>query len=248
MDYDRYMIKESYHLNLYTSQINESKALKPNAIFDIFQLAAGMHAAKYSFDGPTIMHKGIIWLLVENKYEVVANLDSIYEIIVETRPIGNGKIKHLRDYIIYDIYGNTLIKGTSVWCLFDINKKTPIVDNEIKFIGDFYEKRAFDEPLEKIKIIEKEELTNIKSFEMNRSYYDVNNHVNNSFYAGFIYDCLDPSLNIESIKIDYVHQTFLNDRIDIFSTKLNENRLYFAGYVDDLLVFKAIIEVKNENK
>ena len=95
------MILNEYNVTVYTSMVNENKDLKPQAVLDIFQYGAVKSSEEYSIDGPSIVHKGVIWVLVSVHYEVFKRGTGQGEYKLKTWPRkSKSKIKHLRDYII----------------------------------------------------------------------------------------------------------------------------------------------------
>ena len=98
--------------------------IAPWSVLDIFQDVASGHVEEYHlcFDG--MLSKGLIWVLVRTKYQVINDpKPSNKELYVTTWQSEQARADFTRDYIIKDKDGNILIKGSSKWCLIDINTR-----------------------------------------------------------------------------------------------------------------------------
>ena len=239
------MSKVKYGVTVYTSSTNEIKHLKPQAVLDIFQYGAVKHSEEYKIDGPSIVNQDVIWILVTNKYEVLKHENGQGNYEIETWPRkSNSRIKHFREYILKNENGEVVIKGTSVWCLFDLNKKLPCSRPEISFPFELIDECVMDGEPNKIPTLDIKTAAVLNSFPILRSYYDSNHHTNNAVYGQFIYECLNENETVKKLQIDYINQTYVGDIIDIYSIKNAAKPQYFAGYCGDKLIFKALVEVE----
>ena len=239
------MILDEYNITVYTSMVNENKDLKPQAVLDIFQYGAVRCSEAYKIDGPSIIHKGVIWVLVSVKYEVIKNGTGQGEYVLKTRPRKSlSKIKHLRDYVLYDEHNEIVVKGTSVWCIVDIKTKMPCYRPEICFPDELLDYGVFENEPRRIRGIEIKNTAEPQYFSILNSYYDSNKHTNNANYGMFIYESLDKGARIKSLTLDFVNQTFVGDKIAVYSVKNTAEPQYFAGFVGENTIFKAIVEVE----
>lgn len=239
------MFKQEYKITIYTTSTNEFKHLKPQAVLDVFQYGAVRQSEEYKIDGPSIIEQGIIWILVNNKYEILKHENGQGEYTLITWPRkSNSKVKHFREYVLRNDKGEDVVKGTSVWCLFDLERKIPCFREGICFPFELLDEAVCGGEPKKIPTLDVKNAAKLNSFSILRSYYDSNNHTNNSIYGMFIYECLDAGKKVKSLQIDYINQTYVGDVIDVYTIKNAAEPQYFAGYCGEKLIFKALVEVE----
>ena len=239
------MILDEYNITVYTSMVNENKDLKPQAVLDIFQYGAVKQSEVYKIDGPSIIDKGIIWVLVSVNYEIMKHGTGQGEYVLKTWPRkSSSKIKHLRDYVLYDEKKEIVVKGTSVWCIVDLKTKMPCYRPEICFPGELLDYGVFENEPKRIRGLEIKNAAKPNYFSILNSYYDSNKHTNNANYGLFIYEGLDKGCKIKSLSLDFVNQTFVGDKVAVYSVKNPAEPQYFVGFVGENTIFKAIVEVE----
>ena len=239
------MILDEYNITVYTSMVNENKDLKPQAVLDIFQYGAVRQSEAFKIDGPSIIDKGVIWVLVSVNYEITKYGTGQGEYVLKTWPRkSTSKIKHYRDYVLYDEKRNVVVKGTSVWCIVDIKTKMPCYRPEICFPGELLDYGVFETEPRRIRGLDIKNTAEPQYFSILSSYYDSNKHTNNANYGMFIYECLNKGSRIKSLSLDFVNQTFIGDKIEVYSSKNTAEPQYFVGFVGENTIFKAIVEVE----
>ena len=237
------MIFDNYNITVYTSMVNDNKDLKPQAVLDIFQYGAVKQSQAYHIDGPSIIDKGVIWVIISIHYEVLKHNTGEGEYVLKTWPRkSNSKIKHLRDYILCDKEGNEIIKGTSTWCLIDLKTNFPVYRPDICFPDELSDDKVFIEETKRIVIDNSKITADPEYFPILKSYYDSNKHTNNAVYGMFIYELLNKKSILNSLTIDFISQTFVGDKLKVYSYKNAAEPQYFVGYVDEKLIFKALVE------
>ena len=97
--------------------------IKPSAIMGYFQDIAATHAVELGVGFDDLKVQGLFWVL--NRLSAVIEKSPVIgeQITVTTYPHKPGTVDAIRDYIITDASGNTLIRGTSRWCVLDISSK-----------------------------------------------------------------------------------------------------------------------------
>lgn len=97
--------------------------IKPSAIMEYFQDLATVHAAEIGISCETMKERNLCWVL--NRLSAVIERSPMLgeEITVTTFPHKPGIADALRDYYIFDGKGELLIRGTSRWCVLDIESK-----------------------------------------------------------------------------------------------------------------------------
>lgn len=228
---------------LTTGGFDQDNNLTPFTILDIFQDIAGLHAAKLNATYNK-SNSNIIWLLLRNKFEIIKSINKPVEVIVRTWPIKPKRIDYDRDYEIYDLDNNLLIKGSSKWCLFNLETNL-IVRDLINFDGIYLIERTFPNDLKKINIPQDLDEEYLGSRTIPNSYIDVNNHVNNAKYTYFIMDNLSlaKDTKVQSFEINYHKELKKDDVVHLFQRKIN-NLYYIYGKMNDELIFSSMISIK----
>ena len=239
------MILDEYNVTVYTSMVDENKDLKPQSVLDIFQYGAVKQSEAFKIDGPSIVHQGVIWVLVSIHYEVFKTGTGQGEYVLKTWPRkSSSKIKHLRDYIIFDSNNDVVVKGTSTWCIVDIKTKMPVYRPDICFPEELLEDKVFDKEPTRIIAQDVKNTAEPQYFSVLNSYYDSNKHTNNAVYGLFIYEVLSKNYKVKKFTLDFINQTFVGDKIAVYNTKNAAEPQYFCGYVGEKLIFKALVEVE----
>ena len=188
--------------------------LLPSAILDMFQEAAGRHAEMLGCGFDKFSDKGLLWVIVRSKFEVVKNPEMHSTVLVKTWPLPPAKFSFRRDYLMTNKKGEILIKATSDWMIIDSNTrsfaKADKVYPEEEFITDF----ALDEKLKKLHFSGVE----TKSYVVTPSYCDIdrNCHVNNTKYPEYILNALDvEGLTVKSFQIDHHKEVLKGQKLKI---------------------------------
>lgn len=210
--------------------------LKMSSILDLTQEIATHHANILHVGFDDFISKNLIWVIVRNKFEVVNDTHSLNKVKIKTYPLKNNLVEYPRDYEIYNENDELIIKGRSIWMIYDLKTKkvaTPHLD-----IYDEGREGVFINRLKRLaKPIKKDEEF-VKDIIITQSLLDHNMHLNNSHCADLFIDLFNPKedLKIVSFQIEYASQCFLNDLLSLYKYKI-DNKYYIYAYKDDVLKF-----------
>ncbi len=229
----------------YTYTVNNRDCyddLAPWSILDLFQDIASEHIDNYGYGFDGLISKGLIWILVRTKYDVIkAPITSDKELIVTTWQAEKGRADFTRDYIISNTKGETLVIGSSKWCIIDFNTRriapTSVIDVDIS-----YNQKNYQEPFMKLNFPSLLNNENKYCEQVSFSKLDHNGHLNNSKYAEIIMDAikLTKDEKIKSLEINYLKEAFLGDNIIVKNQK-EDKEIFIEGYKEDELIFKSKI-------
>lgn len=217
-------------IELRTSDFDCYRRLLPSAILDIFQVAAGKHADELNCGSSVLAKENLLWVLVRTKYEVISNPQLFQKVVVKTWPITPSRLGFKREYLMEDLSGNPLVKGSSDWVIINGETRRMVPTANIYPADmEYIQQTMFEEKLTKISDFEAEDdgIFIRAGFSM----LDINNHVNNTKYANFAVDALEPKENevIKTFQIDYRHEVQMGDNLNVF-----------AGRARDLALVKGI--------
>ena len=182
---------------------------------------------------------------------MVRNPQYFSKVTVRTWPHSLSRFSFLRDFEMRDEEGGLLVVASQEWVLMDVEtRKFASVKDFYTGPMDFCEDRVFEKKARKAPSFD----------EGNRPDYvivpgyssiDLNGHVNNAIYAGFVIDALNPGPegDLKTMQIDYRHEV-LPDRSLTVHTLVEEGRSLSKGVNEDSVVaFGAVMEfvVKGDN-
>lgn len=201
--------------------------LLPSAILDMFQEAAGQHAEILGCGFENFSKKGLLWVIVRSKFEVIKSPEVHSTVFVKTWPLPPTRLSYRRDYLMADENGDVLIKATSDWVVIDSNtrsfaKADMVYPENEEYITDLSIQ-------EKLKKLHTPEMTG-QAFVVTPSYCDIdrNGHVNNTKYAEYVLNALNPEcINIKSFQIDY-HKEVLKGE-PLYIKVANDEKNSFAS-------------------
>lgn len=214
--------------SLRTGDFTCNHSLLPSAILDLFQTVAGEHANILGCGFNDLIKKGLIWVIVKTKYEVITQPPLFSRVRVKTWPLPPSRISFQREYLIEDESGNPLVKGTSDWVVVDSVSRKLASAKEVYPDMEFCAEKMFEGRAPKIQDFGATEnpYVIIPRF----SQLDMNNHVNNTKYLNFALDSADISSNeeISSAQIEFRHEVLADTELNVYSTRI-ENEIICKG-------------------
>ena len=224
-------LERDYYLRI--SDFDRYGRLKASSILDIFQDIAASHANELGIGFDAMMAHETIWVLSKVKFEVFSQ-PALYETVhVKTWPLQPDKLIFTRDYLITDKNGETVAKGTSEWVVINSTTRKLVTIADIFPIKEgFITEKLFDGKIKKVPDFEE----NPEPYTIQTTFCncDINGHVNNTKYANFVYDALNPSEGetIKTFQIDYIQEVSSGTKLSVH-TKQNDNEIFAKGISDN---------------
>lgn len=179
-------------------EVDKDQRCTPVALLNYLEETATSHshAAGYSIDKLKSDNMG--WILLRWSVEI-DKLPMLNDIItVETWGSGFKHFYAIREYEVRDAKGNNIIKATSLWILFDIERRRPLrIPQNLADAYGVIPIRAVDDPFDKLNGCTNP-VTNI-NFPIKRSDIDTNKHVNNARYIEWIMETVPDDIYNGSI-------------------------------------------------
>lgn len=217
-------------------QIDPQGKLRWASLADMMQEVAWKHADSRDF-GQQLFEKGYMWVLSRFQIKVFELPAWGQHIKIKTAGRGINKLFALREFEVEDAKGKVIARAMSAWLLLDIKSKRPqrprqvlpselFQDNpEPSLLPDKVNLSAFLEPG--------------KSFTVNHSDLDMNNHVNNVSYIRWIEDfCFEKKIKFEELLINYISEAVIGEEILISSEKKGKET-FLLGNFNSRQVFSA---------
>lgn len=216
-----------------TNMLDCHDCLKMSTLLDVAQEVAGDHAEELGCGFETMIKQDLIWVIVRNYVEIIKKPINFNEIEVVTYPLKPRFVEFNRETEFYHD-GELFAVSRSTWMVINIK------DFSVK-APDFF--KGFDDDLgyfkrriRKLPVIEKTQLQKVKEVDVLYSMLDHNGHMNNTKYVDFYLDIFRPEFSVKTLQIEYIKQSFLDDKLSLY-IKENEGKRYLSGYKDDELKF-----------
>lgn len=239
--------EKEYYLR--ASDFDKFNQIKPSAVLDLFQDAAGQHALELGVGFEKMLERPYLWVLTRVKFKVVSQPESYQKVKIKTWPLQPHRLNYRREYCIENENGERLIVGSSEWLVIDSQKRSFVsVENLYPFNEGFCEEKMFEGKLSKVLGFETEETTYIVNARF--SELDINNHVNNTKHANYVLDAVNPSnaRELESFQIDYRKEVLQGTQLNIYHKKQDNIILAKGENESGDVMFACLLEYKNIEK
>ncbi len=212
---------------LRTSDFDRYGRLQPASILDLFQDAAGGHAAVLGIGGNVMIEKQLMWVLTKVRYQVLAPAHMFQKVKVQTWPLTPSRIGFQREYCIRDEQDGILVKGSSQWVLMHAQKRSFMPVKDVYPMDlEFSTEQMFEGKIQRIRDFEPQG----EAFALQPGFsdLDINGHVNNTKYANYVLNALRPAAEeaIVSLQIDYHRE--LQEGAKVLVEKRREDGLVLA--------------------
>jgi len=199
-------------------EVDKEQRCTPVALLNYLEETAISHSHASGYGVDKLKSDNMGWILL--RWSVEINKLPILNdtITVETWASGFNRFYATREYEVRDASGNSIIKGTSLWVLFDIERRRPL--RIPLYFGDAYgitPTRTINDPFENLNGCENS-IINIE-FPIKRSDIDTNKHVNNARYIEWILETVPDNIYNESTlkKIEIYYKKEASGKIVIAS-------------------------------
>lgn len=222
-------------------EADANQLMRPTAMLDMMQEAANINATALGFGYDELINSNTAWVLsrIHVKFEKLPLWRQ--EINLKTWHKGVAKLFYLRDFILSDTEGNTMIKATTSWLIIDMNTRRLVRNSDLATSPDKCNKEdAIAEPADKVVVPVDIEPELVRKHPVTWSEIDTNGHVNNVKYAVWALDAVKPEdikeRPLKELLINYDAEVMPGDTVKIYRTiQESEDGLvyYITGKVDD---------------
>ena len=237
-------MERDYHLRW--MDFDQYGRLQPFALLDMCQDVATLQAEEMGIGHDEMLARGVFWVVVRQKFEVIRNPRHFQTVTVRTWPHTPTRFSFQRDFAMRDEQGELLAKMTSEWVLVnEQTRKFATVKDYYAPTDDFDEARAFERKPRKIADFPE---GNRPPVTMTPSYPDIdlNGHVNNARYADYVVNALNPDAEgaVKSFQIDYRHEVLPGTPF-VMHTLVEDGIVRSQGVREDgTIAFASLIELR----
>lgn len=226
------MIRED-DFRITTGDLDGYDVIRPYAIFDYFQIMAGIHGEEVGVGFEAMNARNCHWVITKNKYRILKYPNASDKIIVRTWPIEPGRADFDRAYQILDCNNEVLIEGKNKWCAIDADTKRIVRSSNIQLNGEYVTDITSDIEFERTPNIKKEDMNYQFSYQVRMSGLDHYHHLNNAKYGEIFLDALDLSnKRIKEMQINNMNEAKLGVKIYIYTLE-TDNRVDILGLLED---------------
>lgn len=223
---------------LYNSYFDVNERLTPKSILNIFQDVASHHAEEIGVGFDDLIKLNLYWVLSRIKFDIISMPYINQEVIVQTWPHEKGRIDFDRDIKITSLDGNTLVIGTSKWCVIDTQTRMLQRSTNVNYNGTHLNIVNYSEKFNKISIPDVNPI-HIYDYKVYFSDLDHNNHMNNTNYATLVSNVINNKC-VKHFEINFLNECLYNDIINISLIQTETNEIVI-GTVNDKKAFVALV-------
>jgi len=189
-----------------------------------FQEAAWNHAEYLGVGYERLRQENRVWVLARLLVKIERHPLWGETITVQTWPRqSQSSVFALRDFQMFDSAGGCLVSGASSWLVLDATSRRPQrVDKLISAIDGLSNRRALDQEPQKLDAIPMQPATT--QLTVRYSDIDVNGHVNNSRYIGWLMDSCTVDFHrthaVRRLEINYLGETKGEETVSLFSQEV----------------------------
>lgn len=232
-------------VDLTYTDFDVNRELFPQKILELFQDVTSAHSVELKISYLDLIQRGLLWVLVRNRYEVVAPYTG-GTVTLRTWVHPKGTLRYNRDYAIYQ-GGKMIVKGEGEYCLIDAKKRRLSKESVSYPDAPYVTERNFPDGFLKDPAFEEKEENRIGEHKVSFSDLDLNRHANNTTYARWVVDVLPDvlSLSLKGMQFHYLSECSYGDTVEFYLRKDGENLDVF-GYnrTSSRLSFECICSVK----
>lgn len=222
-------------------EANANHLLRPAAMLDIMQEAAGRDAANLGFGYDEMIRSNTAWVLSRIKLVFHNYPKWRDEVTLKTWHKGANRIFYLRDFQLEDSAGNVAVSATTSWLIIDLASRRMVRNSTLaenfdnSALGD-----AIAEQAEKVSLPKGAEPELVDSHKVVWSDIDTNGHVNNVKYVVWAIDAVKTEdikeRPLKELLINYDAEVMPGDVVKISRVRQEtEDGLvyYITGKVED---------------
>jgi len=188
--------------------IDHQFKLRVQSVARFFQEMAVFHSTKIGAGPDVLFEKGVVWFLHRLEIEFFRYPILGEKIQITTWSRGFKGYKGFREYAIDSSQGQ-VARGSSVWLFFDLKRKRiSKVPIQISRRYEIENEKGFDREIDDWETCGKILPEKQMDISLRYSDFDVNGHVNNTIYLGFLESLYHKTINsngrpIKNIKIRF---------------------------------------------
>ena len=235
-----------FEMTVESYDVQPNGNIKISSLLKMLQKAAGDDVNKTNLNYNNLASHNIAFVLTKMSLKILKDI-KLYDVVtIISHPRHVRGATFPRDFII-SVNGDVCAVATSNWVLIDLVKRTILRPSSISEYGDLppSDEDLFELADVKFNFIETSPLkTNVLSVEY--SHLDMNNHLNNTYYADFIFNNISPDYHDSDkglyLQINYKAEALFGDNIEISTNFIDNSYIFSAKNIsNDKICFTAYV-------
>lgn len=236
----------NYSFILTTSSFDSKGRIKPFAVLDYFQTAAGLHANEINVGYDVMIKNNLGWLVTKTKIKFLKPFKKYEKINVLTYPVIPGRCDFDRCYQITNEENEVLVDAKTKWAAVKLDTKKIARSSEVSFSGEFLEDKGLVE-FDRVSKLSIDELEYKYTYHCKYSHTDEYKHLNNARYGDLVLDCLDLHDDevIDELQINNLSEVPLDCKVNLYSKRIDDVIEVYGYLIDsDKPSFTSTVKVK----
>lgn len=228
--------------------------IKMSSLLKMLQKAAGDDVNRTPLNYVSLSELNMAFVLTKMTVKILQDIKLYDELLIISHPRKTRGATFPRDFII-KVNDETVALARSMWVLLDLEKRTILRPSVIDSVGSLAVSDDDSFEIEDVRrIVDSNSLSRTDVLSVDYSHLDMNNHLNNTFYADFLYNCMNKAYGVKEsekgmyLQINYKNEARLDDQLEIFSCcNADENSYDFSAnnVTNDKQCFTAFISYAN---
>lgn len=216
---------EKHMISCYEADANMN--LRPTALLDWMQEAAGRNAADLGFGYEEMISGNTAWVLSRIRVNFHNYPKWRESVTLKTWHKGANRIFYLRDFILENLDGEKLVSATTSWLIIDLASRRMVRDKNLAENFDNSEMGfAIEEQAEKVVLPKDTEPELVHTHKVVWSDIDTNGHVNNVKYVVWAMDVLDYELAngrpLKELLVNYDSEVMPGQDVELYRARCVE--------------------------
>lgn len=194
--------------------------IKISSLLKMLQKAAGDDVNRTNLDYFTLASHSIAFVLTKMTVKIIKDIKIYDELTIISHPRKVRGASFPRDFLVYA--GSELCAvARSIWVLLDLDNRTILRPSAISEIGDIPPSEDDSFEISDVRrVVDENSLPRTNVLRVEYSHLDMNNHLNNTFYSDFVFNCISPDVHKSDVglylQINYKTEARLGDELEIF--------------------------------
>lgn len=220
--------KFSEHRIVSCYEADSNHNLRPAAMLDFMQEAAGRDAATLGFGYDNMIKENTAWVLSRTKVCFHKTPKWRDNIVLKTWHKGANRIFYLRDFILESENGEKLVTATTSWLIIDLSSRRMVRNS---YLAENFDNSqmgsAIEEPADKVTLPKGIEPELVHTHKVVWSDIDTNGHVNNVKYAVWALDAVDyniiKEMPVKEMLINYDSEVMPGQEVELYRASIEED-------------------------
>ncbi len=221
---------ETFRVRAYETDIHGHVSIQ--TLCNYLQEVAGNHAEALNVSVERLRPDHLAWVLARLHVKVSAYPKWGETVRIESWPTGEDGLYALRDFLVFNEAGQSIIQATSAWLVMQTEQKRPMrIPKYVRDIELPQRPRALKKSFEKL--APPSNAVHQSSFAVRYSDLDLNAHVNNTRYVEWLVESMPERIQrhhrLVELKVQFRNETQFGDTVQSRAKQIQQgDTLIFA--------------------